>query len=127
MGRNIGLVGYHDHGLTGFIQALENFHDVLARFGVEVTRRLVGQDQLRVGDQSTGASDSLLLAAGKLRGVMLQSVLQPDATERLDGELLRLGGIRVDKRQLDVFYRRGAREQMKLLEDESDLAVAHPR
>src|SRR5689334_25402932 len=43
VGGDVGLVGHHDHGLAGRVQAGEHLHDLLAGHAVEVARRLVGQ------------------------------------------------------------------------------------
>src|ERR1041385_2881200 len=42
VGRDVGLVGDHDHRLPLGVQGLEDPHDLLARRAVEVAGRLVG-------------------------------------------------------------------------------------
>src|SRR5689334_21523455 len=43
VGRDVGLVGHHDHRLTRGVQIGEHFHDLLAGDAVQVSGRLVGQ------------------------------------------------------------------------------------
>lgn len=71
--------------------------------------------------------DALLLAAGKLRRMMHGTFGEADAFERLLGarHALRRRNSSVQGRQLDVFKRGRAREQVELLKDEADLAIAN--
>ena len=48
------------------MNVLELFHNNVAGATVEVTSRLVGEDNARVGDETAGDSDTLLLTTGKL-------------------------------------------------------------
>ena len=57
----------------------DDAEDVLARFGVEVTRRFVGEDDEGIADEGPGDGDALLLAAGKLGGTVEKAVGQPHA------------------------------------------------
>ena len=59
-------VGYHDDGGAFFVELFEQVHHFHAVLGVEVTRRLVGKDNLGVGDDGTGNGDALLLSAREL-------------------------------------------------------------
>ena len=58
-------VGYHHDGGSLGIQFLQQVHDLLAVLGVEVTGRLIGEDQLRTGHYGAGDGDALLLTAGE--------------------------------------------------------------
>ena len=46
------------------IEGLEQIKDFVAGFSVEVARRLVAEQQSRVGDDGAGDADALLFAAG---------------------------------------------------------------
>src|SRR5438067_12084579 len=48
------------------IQRLEHLHDLLPLIGVQVARRLVGQDQFSIRDHRARNADELLLPARKL-------------------------------------------------------------
>ncbi len=109
------------------VQPLEQAHDLRAGLRVEVARRLVGQDDGRLGDQRAGDGDALLLAARQLVGVVLQPVAQPDGFQRLAGPLTPLARTHagVDQRLLDVVDGRRAAQQVERLEDEADFPVAN--
>jgi hypothetical protein len=96
-------------------QARKNLHDLLARFRVEVSRRLVRQQQPRIVHQRARNGDALLLPTRELIGVMLLSIAQPDGRDgaaRTFAAFRRLecAGARVEKRQLDVLDRRRPRQ-----------------
>src|SRR5690606_12467901 len=94
--------------------------------GVEVAGRLVGQEQRRAGYQGAGDGDPLPLAAGQLVGSVAGAVREADPLERLGGKLPPLPRRHpaVDQRQRHVLPRRRARQELEVLEDEADLAVA---
>ena len=67
-------VGYHDDGGAFFVELFEQVHHFHAVLGVEVTRWLVGKDNLVVGDDGTGNGDALLRSARELCGEVLCAV-----------------------------------------------------
>ena len=75
------------------VQPLEQVQDLLAGPGIEVAGGLVGQEQGRVVDQGAGDGHALLLAAGELRGVVVQAVPQPHPVSK------RLGPVVASPRQ----------------------------
>ena len=54
-------VGHHYDGGTFFVKIGKQIHHFLAIFGVEVTGRLVCEDELRIGYNGTGDGHTLLL------------------------------------------------------------------
>jgi hypothetical protein len=54
---------YHD-GAASLMEGMEQIHNLFAGVGVEVARWLIGQDEHRIVDESTGDRHTLLLAAG---------------------------------------------------------------
>src|SRR5947207_531467 len=56
-------------GRGGLVQLSEQFHDFAALTGVQIARRLVGQNDLRVRDDGPRDGDQLLLAARELIGI----------------------------------------------------------
>ena len=108
---------------------LEDLHDLLRRLRVEVARRLVGHDDVRVVDERPRDGDALALAARELIWQVVGTVLEADGLEEVHGALraLPVADACVDERQGDVLERRDAREQVEVLEDEPDLLVARPR
>ena len=90
---------------------------------VERAGRLVAEDDLRVGRQSAGDGDALLLAAGKLAGVVVLPVRQADDFEQLVDALFNLRALHAGDfhREGDVAAHIPLREQIEMLEDHRDL------
>ena len=125
-----GVVGdQDDRDAVRLVELLEHAQDLLARAGVEVARGLIGEQQRRTVHQGPGDRHALLLAAGKLGRLVVQPVLEPDPAEHLLGPLpgLALGEVSAvyDKRHGHVLQGAGARQQVEVLEDETQLVVPH--
>src|SRR5262249_19194209 len=73
---HVGLMGDHDDGDAVTVQVLEQGHDLHAGPRVESASGLVGQDEHRLIDERAGDGDTLLLAAGELRRVMMLAIRQ---------------------------------------------------
>ena len=52
---------YHDDGGALVVQLGKQMHHLGSILGIEVTRRLIGKDELRTKDHGTGDGYSLLL------------------------------------------------------------------
>ncbi len=77
-----GVVSHHEDGHAQLLTALsEQSHDAMARGRIEVSRRLVAQDDTRARDESTGDGDALHLAPRQLAGLVLSAVQQIDQRE----------------------------------------------
>ena len=63
-------MGHHDDGRPLAVQFAEQAHHLLAVLGIQVSRRLVGQNQLRTGHDGTGDGRALLLSSGNLARIM---------------------------------------------------------
>ena len=71
------LMGYyHDGHSLVLVQLLEQLHHLDGGLGVEGTRRLVGQDNLGLGNQRSGNGHTLLLSTGELVGIVLSPIEQ---------------------------------------------------
>ena len=101
----------------------------VGRAAVEGAGRLVGEQEARVVHERPRDGDALLLAARQLHGAMVGAVREADAAERLQGALAAGPAVEagIDHRQFDIAQRVHARQQVELLEDEADLAVAQAR
>src|SRR5690606_17801602 len=75
---DIGLVRDDDYRDPLRIEITEELHDLGSGSGIEGTRRLVGQQDLRVVDEGTGDGHALLLPARELARMMIQTVFEPD-------------------------------------------------
>jgi hypothetical protein len=60
---DIGLVGDENDRVSLGMKLVEEGHDLVAGFGVEVSGGFVGEDDGGVVDESTGDGDALALAA----------------------------------------------------------------
>src|SRR5690606_20111500 len=99
-------------------------HHGLTILRVEVTGRLVGQQDRRLADQRARDRDALLPAARELRRTMPHATRH--APERLEHALLALllaQARAIRQRQLDVLEHREVADQVERLEYEADLAV----
>ena len=104
----------------------EQVHHLAAVRGVEVTRRLVGKDELGVGDDGTGDGHTLLLTTAQLLREVVLAVLDGHARHDVFHALAALGGgdVHVAQRQLDVFKHVQLVDEVEALEHEADVALA---
>src|SRR5262245_12486208 len=77
------LVRDQDDSLAVVVESLKDRHDLFRRLRVEVAGRLVGQDQLRVVDQSPRDRDALLLAARELARMVILAAFEADDRQAL--------------------------------------------
>ncbi len=94
---------------------------------VEIARRLVGHQQLRLAGERAGDRDALLLAAGELLRIVRRALREPDAREPLLRLRRRVGRAGELERQHHVLERRQRRQQLKRLEDEAEQPLAQRR
>ena len=72
------VVGDEDGGHAKVLLDAANLHlEVAAELGVDGAEGLIQKEHLGLGDDGAGQGHTLLLAAGKLVGVLLRLVLQP--------------------------------------------------
>ena len=113
----------HDDGVSGCVEFAEDVDYDLLICGVEVAGRLVGEQDRRVVDESAGDADALLLSAAEFARQVIGARAKAYALKRSPG----VGGVRHGVEILsehDVFERGQVGDQMKLLEDETDLVGA---
>ena len=120
------IVRDHADRRAAAVQLAKQLHHRFAVRRIEVTRRLVGEEDERIAGDGAGDGDALLLTAGELRRIVLHAVAHAHALERIGDALLALGRrhAAVRERQLDVLVDREIADQVERLEDEADLAVA---
>jgi hypothetical protein len=118
-------VGHDHHRRPSAIDAVEQLHDPDRSLRVEVSGRLVGQQQRRVVDERSRDRHALLLPAGELVRIAVNLRLQPDEPQDLGdlpaddrspgaGDLQRVG---------DVVVHGAVRQQLEVLEDGPDPAA----
>src|SRR5262249_26091751 len=89
-------------------------------------RRLVRQNQFRVGDNCARHTDELLLAAGKLAWIQILFGDDLKLVERVghDRGPLSAANFAIRERDLEIFVNRQVVEQMVLLENKTDVFIA---
>src|SRR5262249_43074442 len=97
--------------------------------GVEVPRRLVGEEELGPPDEGPRDGDELLLAAGELRRVEILLRDDVEAVERVGDQAgaLRALDVLVGEREVEVLGDRQIVQQVVALEDEPDVALVKGR
>ena len=105
----------------------QQIDDLLAGILVEISGRLVGDEDRRIGRQRARDRDALLLAAGQLGRIVMQPFAKADAGELLARAFLRVGDAGQLQRHRDVFQRRHGRDQVERLEHDADMAAAEAR
>ena len=129
VGSDVGFVSDEHDRVAALVQPREQRHDFRAGLRVQVSRRLVREQDRGVVHERPRDGDALTLAAGQLVGPMRHAARQLDLVERgLRARLpIRRRHTGIDERQLDVVERRRARQQVESLEDEPDFLVADAR
>ena len=91
--------------------------------GVEVARRLVREDQLRLADERPRDRDALLLAAGEHRRGVARAMPQPHIIQGGERSTARLTVVdpAQQQRHRDVLLGGEARHQVEALKDEAEL------
>ena len=119
-------MGDEHHGVALPVELLQHSQHLAAGVAVQRAGGLVGQNDRRVTRQSTCNGDTLLLAAGKLVGLVLELIAQPYPLKRGGRAALALsqGDARVHQRHLHVFQQAELGQQVILLEDEAQHLVA---
>ena len=112
-----------DNGGAEFINADQQFDDLVAVKVVEVAGRLVGDDHGRVVDHGAGDGDALFFSAGELVRKVVRLSRKPDHVEHLRNEFFyfRLRSAADLKRERDILISGLAREQFKILEHDAYL------
>ena len=116
------VVGRHDHGGSGAVDAVEDSHDADRRCRVEVSGRLVGKQDQRTVDERTRNRHPLLLTTG-------EPAWQPVGHLGKTNELEDLRNLAIDRRtglprhfhgECDVLVDGLVRQQLEVLEDRAD-------
>ena len=118
-----------DDRRAGVVQLLEELHDLAALARVQVAGRLVGEDDLRVGDDRARDGDELLLAAGELVRIEVLLADDVEAIEDVADHAVALGllDVAIRQRHVEVLVHRQMIEQVIALEHEADVLLVQPR
>ena len=126
---DVFFVSDHDDGSTLRVETVQDVEDLLRRREVEVARRLVDEQHLRIADQGPGDRHALHLAAGQLAGIVIGPVGQTDGLKRGLSAPQAFGAphASIDEWRGHVLERGRAGQQVVELEDEAEEAVAQLR
>ena len=84
-------MGHHDNGGARLLVELgENRHDLVAHLAVEVSGRLVGEQDAGPADDRSCDSDTLLLATRKLARPVVHTRAESNPLERLRAQVAAL-------------------------------------
>ena len=124
---DLRVVGHEYDGTSLGMQFLEKNQYLERGTGIEISGRFIGEDDGGVVYQRPGDGDTLHLSSGHLVAFMHQAVAQTYGNQRFDCFLVSFGctvGRIVHQGQLHVLDRCRLRQQVVVLEDEPDFAVA---
>ena len=95
MGKRSIMLGvcHHDDSRTFFVEFRQQIHYFGTIFRVKITCRLIGQNQLGIGDHRTGNSYTLLLATGKLLRKMFGTMADVHAFQHILYHTAAFGGL----------------------------------
>ena len=116
-------MGHHDQGKPLLLaRPLKDGHDFPARPAIEITGRLVGQEDGRAADHRAGNGHPLPLAAGKLIRPMPGPLGKPELSEQGFAAAVALpgGDPGEQKGELHVVPGGEPRHEMKELEHKAD-------
>src|SRR5205823_6150281 len=128
--RDVVLVRHDENRDSLRVQFLKERHHFHGRSAVEIARRLVGEEQPRLGDERSRDRNSLLLPAGQLARLVVEPVAETDTFERARRELFRVflrARAVIEQWQLDVVQRGRTSQQIEALKDEAELLISYIR
>ena len=114
-----------DDGVALLAKLVEEPHDVLAGFGIQIAGGFVCKDDRGSCHECASDSDALALTAGKFVRFVAGAVGESDVIERLHCALTALifADARIDERQFDIVKRIAAWKKIEGLEDEADFFI----
>ena len=113
---------HHGHSLAG--QRAHHVEDLTDEFGIERRCRLIEQHHLRLHAECPSNRNPLLLTTGKMGGIVVGLVGEPDPLEHFasDADGLRLGATQhACLGNREILQHRQMREQIELLEHHADV------
>lgn len=125
------VMGYHENRDPLGVEPLKEREDISTAFGVEVTGRLVREDQFWIIHNRSSYRHSLSLATGELVGPMIHAIFKSYEVKRGDSSLSLLHIIQrstvshpIHEGHHHIPQRARPGEKMEALEDESHELVS---
>lgn len=118
-------MGGDDDGHADVVEALEQAHDLQGEIRVEISRRLIRDQQLRSSDHRARDAHALLLSSGEFERPALLLREQADLIERRSDAFvdLALRDAGDDERQRDIVRHGAIVQQFVILKHHSDRAA----
>ena len=119
-------VRHHHDGCAFVVQLGEQLHYLLSVLGIEVTRRLVGQDKARFAHHGTCYGHTLLLTARELLWIVLGTMAHVHTAQDVQHPLLTLalGHVQVLELQFHVLLHGEFVDEVETLEHEAYASLA---
>ncbi len=123
---HLDVVGHHHNGQPFAVEVAEERNNGGRIVLVEIPRRFVGKQNLRLFDQGAGDCHPLLLAPGQVRRPVVEPVRHPEAVENGCRAVTPLAAGNAGKKQpqFNVFQCCLVGYQVERLEDHADLPGA---
>ncbi len=123
--RQCGIVrDEHQRGVAFLVAGEQQLDDLAAGRLVEIAGRFVGDENRRMRRHGARERDALLLAAGQFCRIMVHALGKADRGKLGGGALEGIRGAREFERHRDVLQRRHGGDEMKTLENDSDIFSA---
>ena len=123
--RQLLVMGHQNQrGALLFVEAEEQVDYARTGGAIQISGRLVGQQQMGPGGKGAGDGHALLFAAGKLARIMGEPLRQTDPLHHGDRLFAGMGGPGQLQRQHRVFQCGKRRQQLERLEYEAHQASA---
>ena len=118
------VVRDHHDGLLEFpVELVHQVEDLAGGHAIEIAGRLVGNQEVGVGDDRPGDRHALFLAAGELAGIVVLASLKADDPQAPSSHFHAACASKMgqEERQFDVFQSGQDGDQVVCLEDEADV------
>jgi hypothetical protein len=109
------------------VELEDQAHDLGRGFGVEIACGFIGKQDLRAVHKRARDRDPLLLAAGELNWVVIESTIETNAFEQIGGATARVVFAADLRRDHDVFQRGERRQKLKALKHKAEEYVTDAR
>ena len=117
----------NEGGASQTVEIEDHVDDVSGRVGVEISGRLVGQQETRAIDEGPSEGHPLLLAAAQLCRVVVLAIPEANLTEEIAPPVERVPGTCQFSRHENVLKGRQCGQQLEILKDEPHVFIAKPR
>src|SRR5262249_40089430 len=97
------------------------------RLLIEIARRLISQQQVRLVDERASDCHALLLSSRQLRRLVVEAVAETDGFERPPAKSFDVVPTGIQERQLHLLQSRRSWKHVKQLKDEADSLVSESR